>query len=192
MLPTRQEAERLLMEAEKRNPGPWSAHSMRVAACAERIARRCDGMDADKAYVCGLLHDIGRHFGTRHLGHVYDGWKHMQRLGYDEVARVCLTHSFATQCMRNYIGNRDVEQAEEAELVNALLAMRYDDYDRLIQLCDSIASADGVTTIEDRMGDVKRRYGYYPQEQWDRNLELFHYFEVKMNRSIYDVVGQGV
>jgi len=30
-------------------------------------------MDAEKAYVLGLLHDIGRKFGVRHLGHVSDG-----------------------------------------------------------------------------------------------------------------------
>lgn len=28
-------------------------------------------MDAEKAYILGLLHDIGRKFGTRHLGHEY-------------------------------------------------------------------------------------------------------------------------
>ena len=36
----------------------------------------------------------------------------------------------------------------------------YDDYDRLVQLCDSIAGAEGVLDIEERMLDVKRRYGF--------------------------------
>mgnify|MGYP000398611567 CR=1 FL=1 len=35
-------------------------HSRNVAHAAELIAGRCDKMDSDKAFVCGLLHDIGR------------------------------------------------------------------------------------------------------------------------------------
>ena len=66
----------------------------------------------------------------------------------------------------------------------ALVICEYDDYDRLIQLCDSIAGAEGVMTIEDRMGDVKRRYGSYPQEKWDKNLELKKYFEDKIGKNI--------
>ena len=41
--------------------------------------------------------------------------------------------------------------------------------------------------IEDRMGDVKARYGYYPQDKWDANVDLMHYFEEKMGRNIYEV-----
>lgn len=46
------------------------------------------------------------------------------------------------------------------------------DYDRLIQLCDSLAGSEGVLDIEEHMGDVKQRYGYYPQEKWDSNIRL--------------------
>ena len=74
MIPTRIEAERLLREAEKDNPGPWGNHSRITAHCAEKIAGLCDGLYAEKAYVLGLLHDIGRKFGVRHLGHVSDGY----------------------------------------------------------------------------------------------------------------------
>ena len=64
MLPTKEEAEKLLAEAEKCNPGPWGNHSRVAAHCAEKIARECDGLDADKAYILGLLHDIGRKYQT--------------------------------------------------------------------------------------------------------------------------------
>lgn len=69
MLPTREEAEALLREAEQCNPGPWGDHSRTAAHCAEAIAAHCPGLDPDKAYILGLLHDIGRRFGVRHLGH---------------------------------------------------------------------------------------------------------------------------
>ena len=63
MLPTREKAEMLLTEAEKCNPGAWGNHSRVVAHCAEKIARECKDLDPDKAYILGLLHDIGRKFG---------------------------------------------------------------------------------------------------------------------------------
>ena len=63
-----------------------------------------------------------------------------------------------------------------------------DDYDRLIQLCDSLAGAEGVLDMETRMADVKRRYGFYPQDKWNKNLEFKHYFEEKMGKDIYVVV----
>ena len=36
------------------------------------------------------------------------------------------------------------------------------------------------------MSDVKRRYGSYPQSQWDKNLELKKYFEEKLGENIYE------
>lgn len=42
---------------------------------------------------------------------------------------------------------------------NELAKAEYDEYDWLIQLCDSLAGAEGVPDIEERMGDVKKRWG---------------------------------
>ncbi|MBR1584811.1 MAG: HD domain-containing protein [Clostridia bacterium] len=188
MLPTRAEAERLLTEAEQCNPGPWGNHSRVAAHCAERIAACCQGMDPDKAYILGLLHDIGRKFGVRHLGHVSDGYSYMLSLGYDEAAKVCLTHSFHRPCLDDYIGRFDTT-AEELELIREQLAKtQLDDYDRLIQLCDALAGSEGVLDIEERMNDVKRRYGTYPQRKWDDNIRLKAYFEANAHRDIYAVV----
>lgn len=188
MIPTRIEAERLLREAEKCNPGPWGNHSRVTAHCAEKIAELCDGLDGEKAYVLGLLHDIGRKFGVRHLGHVSDGYTYMMSLGYDEVAKICLTHSFNNQSTEEYIGKFDTSE-EELNLINTTLTkVDMDDYDRLIQLCDSLAGSEGVLDIEERMDDVKKRYGSYPQEKWDSNIRLKRYFEKKTGKDIYDVV----
>lgn len=192
MLPTREEAEKILSEAEDCNPGPWGNHSRIAALCAEKIALACQDMDAEKAYILGLLHDIGRKFGTRHLGHVYDGYKHMLSLGYDEVARICLTHSFSVPDITAYIGNFDITEEEQKEVAKALEQSIFDDYDRLIQLCDCLAGSEGVMDMEARMADVKRRYGSYPQDKWDMNMYLKELFEEKSGRNIYEVVMNGV
>lgn len=187
MLPTREQAELLLKEAEKCNPGPWGNHSRVAAHCAEKIAQACGDLDPEKAYILGLLHDIGRKFGVRHLGHVSDGYSYMMSLGYDEVARICLTHSFNNQTTDDYIGNFDTTDEELGLIQNALKEVSIDDYDRLIQLCDSLAGSEGVLDIEERMNDVKRRYGTYPQDKWDRNLKLKELFELKSGKNIYIV-----
>ena len=179
--PTRAAAEALLRESEKMNPGPWGDHSRHVAGSAERIAAAC-GMDGEKAFVLGLMHDIGRRFGVKHLCHVYDGWRFMLSLGYPDAARVCLTHSFCTGSVREYVGRFDVSPAQQAELENALAARPFDDYDLLIQFCDAIAGAEGVMGLEKRMTDVKTRYGQYPQAKWDRNYALKAYFSQKCGR----------
>lgn len=187
MYPTREQAKALLREGEQRNPGPWGDHSRTAAHCAECIAARC-GMDADKAYALGLLHDIGRRFGKRHLGHVSDGYRYMMSLGYDDAARICLTHSFNGHKIEGYIGSFDTTE-EETELIRRKLReARFDDYDRLIQLCDSISGADGVMDIVERMSDVKRRYGGYDPEKWAANLALKDYFEQKMGMDLYEAV----
>ena len=188
MIPTREVAEKLLVEAEKSNPGPWGNHSRTTAHCAEKIAQLCDDMDANKAYILGLLHDIGRKFGVRHLGHVSDGYTYMMNLGYDEVAKICLTHSFNNQSLNEYIGKIDTT-AEEYELIEyQLQAVVFDEYDRLIQLCDALAGAEEVLDIELRMEDVKQRYGSYPKDKWDRNIELKKHFENKSGKNIYELV----
>lgn len=188
MLPTRLEAERLLAEAEACNPGPWGDHSRITAHCAEKIATKCKGLDSEKAYILGLLHDIGRKCGTRHLGHVTDGFQYMKSLGYHDAARICMTHSFNNKRLEEYIGKFDTTE-EETELITVqLIAITFDDYDRLIQLCDALAGSKTILDIEARMNDVKARYGYYPQAKWVRNLQLKAYFEALSGIDIYTLV----
>ena len=187
MLPSRTEALRLLEEGERMNPGPWAAHSRVTGACARRIAA-LSGLDEDKAEVLGLMHDIGRRFGISQLKHVYDGWRYMLRLGYDEAARVCLSHSFPVKDIRVDMAAADIAPEAYEVLGRALAAMEYDDYDRLIQRCDCIAMAKGPVDIEERMADVKRRYGAYPQEKWEKNLALKACFERRMGTTLEDAL----
>lgn len=185
MLPTRQEALELVRDGLSCNPGPWGKHCLTAAHCVEKIAGACQDMDGERAYILGLLHDIGRKFGVRHLGHVSDGYTYMKSLGYDEAAKICLTHSFNNHTVEEYIGKFDVSREELAMITEELVKTVYDDYDRLIQLCDALAGADGVLDIEARMNDVKQRYGSYPQEKWDANIKLKRYFEEKMQQDLY-------
>ena len=160
----------LLFEAGKQNPGPWIRHSEFVAV------------------ICGLLHDIGRSYGVTYLAHVYDGYRYLMELGWERAARVALSHTFNLRQMEDYIGKFDLEDEDQKMLEELLGNMEYDEYDYLIQLCDAIATAEGIVPLNERMNDVKSRYGYYPQEKWDRNIALKEYFEKKMGKPLYEVV----
>ena len=187
MLPSCEEAKKILKDSEPLNPGPWGNHCRLVALCAEKIAAAV-GLDENKAYVCGLLHDIGRRFGVRHLGHVTDGYFYMMSLGFDEVAKICLTHSFPCNSIDDYIGKFDITAEELNLLQEKLKSVEFDDYDRLIQLCDSLAGGESIMTIEERMNDVKNRYGFYPKAKWNKNLEIKDYFEEKLGKDIYSII----
>ena len=107
----------------------------------------------------------------------------MMFLGYDEVARICMTHSFNDGTTKNYVGNYDTTFEEFQLIENTLKSIKLDDYDKLIQLRDALAGSEGIMNVEDRMNDVKKRYGFYPQEKRDRNIYLLNYFETKMNKN---------
>ena len=184
MYPTKEEAEKLLLEAGKCNPSPWIRHSRTAAHCAEKIARY-SGLNPDKAYVLGLLHDIGRKFGVTHLKHVSDGYAYMITLGFDDAARICLTHSFNENRIEAYVGQFDTTEEETNLIRQKLRETEQDDYDRLIQLCDAIAGTEGVMNIIDRMTDVRNRYGFYDPGKWESNLNLKKYFEDRMGKNLY-------
>lgn len=111
----------------------------------------------------------------------------MSGLKYDEVARICLTHSFNTHCIDDYIGNIDVSKLDFNEFKEKLEVINFDDYDRLIQLCDSLCGTE-IMNMEDRMNDVKKRYGNYPKNKRIANLELKSYFEKLSKENIYVIV----
>ena len=96
--------------------------------------------------------------------------------------------SFNEMSIDKYVGNFDTTDEETALIRTKLQETTMDDYDRLIQLCDAISGAEGVMDIIERMSDVRRRYGAYDPEKWNKNLELKLYFEDKMKRDLYKAV----
>ena len=183
-LPDRETAEQIFTEGLERNPGKWGMHSRNCASCAEAIGTAA-GLDGTRCYVSGLLHDIGRRFGNVQLAHVYYGWKYMQDLGYPAIARICLSHSFAMKTVDAYGGAFDLEDHEIQEMRDALNEMEYDDYDRLIQLCDNISGASGIMRMEDRIADILSRYAHFPEEKRKAIFGLVDYFEQKTGQDIY-------
>jgi len=187
--PKIKEAEKLLLWGYKNNPGPWLAHSKVVARAAKTIALKCN-LDGNIAYILGLLHDIGRYEGVTELHHIYAGYKLMLKNGYDYIAKICLTHSFPNKNINSYIGKNDCTKKETKEIINKLKHYEYDDYDKLIQLCDTIGSSEGICFMEKRIFDVIKRYRKINKsiiKKWDTQFEIKKYFDRLCKTNIYNL-----
>jgi len=190
MFPNREMAEKELEIAGQLNQGPWTEHSINVGLVAQMIAEKCSNLNPDKAYVLGLLHDIGRRYGVSARRHGIDGYKFVMEKNWDEVGRICLTHSFPVTDFDKEIGKNDMSD-EESEFVREYLNnITYDDYDKLLIVCDSLADAQGFCMLEKRFVNTARRYGTFPftVERWNATFEMKEYFEQQMNCSIYDIL----
>jgi hypothetical protein len=181
-------ADELLTWAGKKNPGKWVEHSYNVARSAKAIAKECL-LDSNFAYILGLLHDIGRYEGITNLRHVYAGYNLMNEKGYNDVAKICLTHSFPYKNFGSFQGNIDCTLEEINYLKDELEKTEYNDYDKLIQLCDGISLAEGITFMEIRIVDVVKRYGFneHTLNKWKSIFEIKKYFDVKYNKNIYEL-----
>lgn len=188
--PSIEAANSILEESYAVNPGPWRKHSISVAINAQRIAEHVEGMDADIAYVCGLLHDIGRREGNKAFMHTLDGYYYMMGQGYPDVAGICLTHSFPIKDLGTYFGEFDCSAEERQFVADYIADVVYDNYDKLIQLCDAISLPKGACLMEKRLVDVAFRHGLpsFTLDKWKAFMGLKDYFDMLCNTNIYKLL----
>lgn len=188
-IPNVDEAKEMLREAELLNPGPWIEHSLYVGQAAQLIAENC-GMNGEVALALGMLHDIGRQYGVSSMKHIIDGYKFASEKGYYKLAKVCLTHSFTYKDIEVNSGKWDCSEKEYNFVKGYIEVVEYDDYDRLIQLCDALALPTGFCLLEKRIVDVVLRHGIQKDIplKWKSTFEIKKYFEDKMGKSIYSIL----
>jgi len=189
-IPDRDTAKRFLLEAEKLNQGDWVPHSLFTAQAAEAIAQVHSELDGEVAYVLGCLHDIGRRAGLTYMRHSFDGYNFLQQQGYDDAARICITHTFWATGLKEYPGKWDCSAEEINFLESYVASIEYNEYDWLIQLCDCLALPSGFCLLEKRLIDIALRYGTtkYTAVKWKLLFEKKVKFEQKIGRPIYDLL----
>jgi hypothetical protein len=189
-IPTLTQAEAFLNEAAQLNPGPWVAHSQVTARAAELIAAEIPALDPQAAYILGYLHDIGRREGIYGMRHVIDGYRFLTSQGFDGAARISLTHSFPVPNAASGSADWDGTQEDFKFLQRYLDQIAYDDYDRLIQLSDTISLPSGYCLMEQRFVDVVLRYGFneHTRAKWQAFIEIRQYFEQMIGQSIYGLL----
>lgn len=186
----KQIAEQALREAAESNPGAWTDHSRHVAKACENIASHCKDLSADQAYILGLLHDIGRYAGVSSEKHLIDGYRYCMERGWEKAAQVCISHAFMIQDINTSIGVFDVSADDYLFMKEFVANAVYDDYDRLVQLCDALAMPTGFCLLEKRFVDVTIRYGVHPAtvDRWKKIMEIKELFEKKIGCSIYTLL----
>jgi HD domain len=191
-VPTVDQARAYLQEASDLNPGPWVRHIEYVAMAARAIAEHDPRLDPERAYVLGLLHDIGRRTGGPNVAdvrHLLDGFAFMRTEGFEGCARVCLTHSFPSPIkdVRAFASAWDCPTEERDFVQSYLNAVEYSAYDRLIQLCDALAQPTGFCLIEKRLVEVALRHGFneFTLAKWRAYLGLRQEFDEATSTSVY-------
>ncbi len=94
------------------------------------------------------------------------------------------------QDIHTSIGEFDVSDEDYRFMEDFIMNAVYDDYDRLVQLCDALALPTGFCLLEKRFVDVAIRYGTPPSmaERWKKILEIKALFDSKINGSIYQLL----
>lgn len=183
---TLEEATKILEKARETNDGGWIEHCYVASKVAGKLAEAL-GLDVEKATCMGLLHDIGRKDGRMGLRHVINGYRYMNELGYTDIARICMTHSFFENTIEGCIGKFDMPEEDKEEIRKYIENVEFNEYDRLIQLSDNLAGSTGVVTLERRLIDVFFRYGF--NENTEKNiyqrLKVQDEIEEKLGYSIY-------
>ena len=110
--------------------------------------------------------------------------------GWEKAAQICISHAFMIQDIRTSIGEFDITDEEYRFMDDFIKNAVYDDYDRLVQLCDSLALPTGFCLLEKRFVDVTIRYGVseFTTARWKKILEIKALFEKKIKRSIYEAL----
>lgn len=198
MLPTLQQTKELydslsaktyiLNQQKGLPPGISGKHYQNVAFVAATIAFHCS-LNVEKAYILGLLHDYGEYIEktTPHTFHGTAGYDEMMNLGFDEVARTCLSHSFFDTSFTP----QDFPAYDKEEIIRASALLQeqgFDEYDRLIHLSDMMAPFDRIDSIENRIDMITQKYhlsAELSQKKLQEALELKTYFNHLCGKDIY-------
>jgi len=189
-IPSLEQAEIYIQEAQALNPGPWVQHSLFVGKAAESIAHFHPELDEQKASILGYLHDIGRRVGNTDMRHTLDGYYFLMEQGFEWAGRICITHVFPLKDINSVAGKWDCTKQEMYFLGEYLSNIEFDEYDRLIQLCDAIALPSGYCLVEKRLMDVALRHGVneFSVARWKAFLEIQKEMESVIGQSIYKVL----
>lgn len=164
----------------------WIKHCLYVGQAAGRIARRLN-LDSDYATAIGFMHDIGRLIS--HTNHVIEGYKYLNNLGYPDVARYCMTHSFVDNIIPNTAGGGPKDKESYNYIKKYLDTINVNIYDNIVQLCDLFCLETGYTTFEKRILDITERKGVFPNSSshFESIMRLKNRIETMMGTTIYEL-----
>jgi len=171
--------------------GISKAHYQTVAYVASKIAEACL-LDVNKAYLLGLFHDYGEYIEDTIAGtfHGTAGYDELIKKGFDENAKVCLTHSFFDNDFDpdHFVSYESKEIVRAGDLIKKL---RLDDYDYLIQLSDLLSAPNKIIRAEERLENLSKKYNIKKELVINKiraAKKLKDYFSQKSGKDIYNLL----
>ena len=115
--------------------------------------------------------------------HALEGYHFLNDIGFEEGARICLTHTFQYKDVDGIYDKWDCTYEEKQFIINYLNDIIYDDYDRLIQLCDALSLSNGYCYAEKKMVSSVIKFGFKDTtiSKWKAILDLKEYFDIKID-----------
>ena len=164
----------------------WILHSIYVGLAARRIAHELS-LDEDFALTIGYLHDIGR--SIDHFNHPIEGYLYLLNMGYPNIARYSITHSFIDNVVFNTAGGGPKDVDSYFFIKKYLDSIEVNIYDNIIQLCDLFCLETGFTTFEKRILDITERKGVFSNSlnHFDNIMTLKSRIEKAMGKEIYSL-----
>lgn len=177
--------------APEQNQIEYIYHTTGVADSAYKIAQKCN-LNPYKAYVLGLLHDYGKIQNEKVTGkaHFIVGYDKMIKEGFIDVANVCLSHSFPIKEFSfNDYASYHIDNLIMAKKL--LKEIEYDDYDRLIQLCDIFFEGMNKISYQKRIERIRKRYNLTKDqttilEKGSKSNK--EYFDSRCGCNVYDIL----
>lgn len=167
-------------------------HFLAVAHCAQTIAVQIKSLDPQKAYILGLLHDCGQPEENRDRNnfHGISGYHKMLALGYDDVACICLTHSFPEHDFKpERFSYAYPEMVRCRRLIDNLA---YNDYDLLIQYSDMLCRGYTITDLKSRIAYIINTYKINMSDarlRYKVMLKIKRYFDRLCGCDTYQLLG---
>ncbi len=189
---TSKEALNLLLQDIKnkedlsKNENRWILHSIYVGLATRRIAEKLN-LNEDFALTIGYLHDIGRRIN--HFNHPIEGYFYLKKLGYENIARYSLTHSFLNNDVTRTVGTGPKDPDSYKFINNYLNSINKDVFDNILHLCDLMCLETGFTTIEKRILDVITRKGISKNSylHYMDLMDFKNWLELEIKADLYDL-----
>ncbi|MDR0744709.1 MAG: HD domain-containing protein [Holosporales bacterium] len=168
-------------------------HSLTVAKAARTIASNTNTLSPEKAFLYGLMHDIGKFFLKNE-----EKYKH-PRIGYElfskeynDIAEICITHPFPNLNIKSYHIYYCEGDVDEANKIDEILSkLESNEYIELIQLCDKLSGLNSYMTIKAKFEWYKSNY--LIEEKWvalnyEKLTKIKSKFDVLIKGEVYDLL----
>lgn len=173
---------------------PHATHILLVAVSAYMIAykikkkTRDDTIDVDKAFVYGLLHDIGRYIVDEKVAkypHTIAGYDRCKKLKIPAVAPICLTHAVLDKASADEYPDYSPDQLKFVN--DKMSCIKRSFYDDLIMLVDLHCRGDQILPIKDRLAKNQKFYNIQANAYCKKYLDLYSDFTKKYGVDIYKI-----